>query len=133
MSPSRVAVIDVTPDNEADLLVHDASADDPTTARAISRLADGGYLKQAQIGIFRSVEKATCDDLARAQLAQANAGTTDAEKAPHRTPRRRGTPGRRLTLAILARLCVTSETGGGRQPRRYQPAEVTPNLGLGNG
>ncbi|QIK65165.1 2-oxoacid:ferredoxin oxidoreductase subunit beta [Nocardioides sp. HDW12B] len=61
----------------ADLLVHDAHADDPTPAFALSRLTDAGYLHQAPIGIFRQVERPTYDDQARAQVATAQAGTTD--------------------------------------------------------
>ncbi|GAA1922151.1 2-oxoacid:ferredoxin oxidoreductase subunit beta [Nocardioides lentus] len=63
-----VEVVDVTTDNAGDLLVHDAHADDPTTAFAISRLTDAGYLHRAPIGIFRSVERPTYDDQARAQV-----------------------------------------------------------------
>jgi len=54
-----------------DLLVHDAHAADPTTAFAISRLTDGGALRQAPIGVFRQVERATYDDQAREQVATA--------------------------------------------------------------
>jgi 2-oxoglutarate ferredoxin oxidoreductase subunit beta len=60
-----------------DLLVHDAHADDPTTAFAISRLTDAGRLHQAPIGIFRQVTRPTYDDLARDQLTQASAGVSD--------------------------------------------------------
>jgi 2-oxoglutarate ferredoxin oxidoreductase subunit beta len=70
-----------------DLLVHDAHADDPTTAFAISRLTDAGRLHQAPIGIFRQVVRATYDDLARDQLTQASAGIT-------------GTPDDRLAALI---------------------------------
>ena len=52
----------------SDLLVHDAHADDPTTAFALSRLTDAGVLHQAPIGIFRSVERPTYDDQARTQI-----------------------------------------------------------------
>ena len=51
------------------LLVHDAHSPDPTTAFAISRLTDSGYLNQSPIGIFRQVQRPTYDDLARAQVA----------------------------------------------------------------
>jgi 2-oxoglutarate ferredoxin oxidoreductase subunit beta len=50
------------------LLVHDAHNPDPTTAFAISRLTDAGYLNQSPIGIFRQVERPTYDDQARAQI-----------------------------------------------------------------
>jgi 2-oxoglutarate ferredoxin oxidoreductase subunit beta len=59
---------------EADLLVHDAHSPDPTTAFAISRLTDAGYLHQAPIGIFRQVERSTYDDQARAQIVTAQGG-----------------------------------------------------------
>ncbi len=59
------------------LLVHDARNPDPTTAFAISRLTDGGYLHQAPIGIFRQVERATYDDQARQQISTARTGNDD--------------------------------------------------------
>ena len=55
-----------------ELLVHDATRDDPSTAFAISRLTDAGYLRQSPIGIFRQVERPTYDDQARAQVATAS-------------------------------------------------------------
>ena len=45
-------------------------------AFAISRLTDSGYLNQSPIGIFRQVERATYDDLARAQVATARDAAT---------------------------------------------------------
>ncbi|KAA1428375.1 2-oxoacid:ferredoxin oxidoreductase subunit beta [Nocardioides antri] len=67
------------------LLVHDAHNPDPSTAFAISRLTDAGYLHRSPIGIFRQVERPTYDDLARAQVADAKAkaaqsGGTDADR-----------------------------------------------------
>jgi 2-oxoglutarate ferredoxin oxidoreductase subunit beta len=59
---------------EADLLVHDAHNPDPSTAFAISRLTDAGYLNQSPIGIFRQVERPTYDDQARAQVTTARGG-----------------------------------------------------------
>ena len=56
-----VDVVEVSTDSadggvdEADLLVHDAHADDPSTAFALSRLTDAGVLHQSPIGIFRQV------------------------------------------------------------------------------
>ena len=79
-----VRVVEVTSGNEADLLVHDAHADDPTTAFALSRLTDAGYLNRAPIGIFRQVERPTYDDQARAQVltaSQGTAGTADRQEA----------------------------------------------------
>ncbi len=54
--------------DESDLVLHDAHADDPTTAFALSRLTDAGAITQAPVGIFRQVERPTYDDLARAQV-----------------------------------------------------------------
>ncbi len=67
-----VEVADVDP---ADLLVHDAHAQDPTTAFALSRLTDAGVLTRAPIGIFRQVQNPTYDDLAREQIVTARSGT----------------------------------------------------------
>ena len=53
------------------LLVHDARQEDPTTAFAISRLTDSGYLNRSPIGIFRQVERPSYDDQTRAQVATA--------------------------------------------------------------
>jgi 2-oxoglutarate/2-oxoacid ferredoxin oxidoreductase subunit beta len=50
------------------VLVHDAHADDPGLAFAISRLTDSGQINTAPIGIFRDVDRPTYDDLARDQL-----------------------------------------------------------------
>jgi len=72
-----VRVVEVAGVDESDLLVHDAHADDPTTAFALSRLTDAGVLSQAPIGIFRQVQRPTYDDLARDQIAVASQGTDD--------------------------------------------------------
>ena len=63
-----VKVVQVADVGEDALIVHDAYNPDPTTAFAISRLTDSGYLNQSPIGIFRQVERATYDDQARAQI-----------------------------------------------------------------
>jgi len=63
-----VDVVEVDDSNEADVLIHDAYADDPTTAFALSRLTDSGVVRRAPIGIFRQVERPTYDDLSRQQL-----------------------------------------------------------------
>ncbi|WP_148574042.1 2-oxoacid:ferredoxin oxidoreductase subunit beta [Nocardioides caldifontis] len=76
-----VRIVEVTADNQAELLVHDAHADDPTTAFAISRLTDAGYLHRAPVGIFRQVQRPTYDDLARDQVATASQGTDDRNAA----------------------------------------------------
>ena len=70
-----VKVVTVADVGEDQLLVHDAHSPDPTTAFAISRLTDAGYLHQAPIGIFRQVERPTYDDQARAQIRTAQGDT----------------------------------------------------------
>lgn len=62
-----------------DILVHDPTREDPTTAFALSRLTDLGHLNRAPVGVFRSVSRPTYDDLSRAQLATARAQTGRAE------------------------------------------------------
>ena len=69
------------------LLVHDAHSPDPSTAFAISRLTDSGYLNTSPIGIFRQVERATYDDQARSQIRSSQ------DAAP-------GTPQERLAALI---------------------------------
>ncbi len=82
-------IVEVTGDNVDDLLVHDAHADDPTTAFALSRLTDSGLLHQAPIGVFRSVDWPTYDDQARAQVVTASARAAQ------------GVDGRRAALTSL--------------------------------
>ncbi|MAS55176.1 MAG: 2-oxoacid:ferredoxin oxidoreductase subunit beta [Pimelobacter sp.] len=69
------------------LIVHDAHNPDPSTAFAISRLTDSGYLNTSPIGIFRQVQRPTYDDQARAQIRSSQ------DAAP-------GTPTDRLTTLI---------------------------------
>jgi 2-oxoglutarate ferredoxin oxidoreductase subunit beta len=76
-----VKVVDLADVDSSDLVVHDAHADDPTTAFALSRLTDAGYLHQAPVGIFRQVERPTYDDEARRQVTTARQGTTDRQAA----------------------------------------------------
>jgi 2-oxoglutarate ferredoxin oxidoreductase subunit beta len=61
--------------------VHDSSADDPSTAFALSRLSGAGVLTRTPIGIFRDVERPTYDDDARAQLETAGAGAAEPREA----------------------------------------------------
>ncbi|MFF6998051.1 2-oxoacid:ferredoxin oxidoreductase subunit beta, partial [Streptomyces sp. NPDC008313] len=58
----------VTPENEAQILVHDAHSTSPTTAFALSRLADPDTLHQTPIGVFRSVDRPVYDTLMADQL-----------------------------------------------------------------
>ncbi|MBB5122822.1 2-oxoacid:ferredoxin oxidoreductase subunit beta [Streptomyces eurocidicus] len=64
-------VIEVTPENEADILVHDAHTPSPTTAFALSRLADPDTLHHTPIGVFRSTERPVYDTLMSDQLETA--------------------------------------------------------------
>ncbi|MDT0434039.1 2-oxoacid:ferredoxin oxidoreductase subunit beta [Streptomyces sp. NPDC005840] len=61
-------VVDVTPANEGDLLVHDAHAASPTTAFALSRLADPDTLHHTPIGVLRSVRRPVYDAQMNDQL-----------------------------------------------------------------
>lgn len=73
------------------IIVHDAQNSDPSTAFAISRLTDAGYLNRSPIGIFRQVERPTYDDQARAQVATASEAVAA-----------QGSPEERLTALINA-------------------------------
>ncbi|MFR0359050.1 2-oxoacid:ferredoxin oxidoreductase subunit beta [Streptomyces sediminimaris] len=64
-------VVTVTPQNEADVLVHDAHAASPTTAFALSRLADPDTLHHTPIGVLRSVDRPVYDTLMADQLDSA--------------------------------------------------------------
>ncbi len=57
-------------DNDG-LVVHDATADDPTQAFALSRLADPGTLARSPIGIFRQIERPAYGDLMNEQVETA--------------------------------------------------------------
>ncbi|MFC9431956.1 2-oxoacid:ferredoxin oxidoreductase subunit beta, partial [Streptomyces sp. NPDC056987] len=61
-------VVPVTPDNESQILVHDAHATSPTTAFALSRLANADTLHHTPIGVLRSVERPVYDTLMSDQL-----------------------------------------------------------------
>ncbi|MFC3264702.1 2-oxoacid:ferredoxin oxidoreductase subunit beta, partial [Streptomyces xanthochromogenes] len=63
-----LTVVPVTPENEADILVHDAHQASPTTAFALSRLADPDTLHHTPIGVFRSVDRPVYDTLMSDQL-----------------------------------------------------------------
>jgi 2-oxoglutarate ferredoxin oxidoreductase subunit beta len=64
-------VVQVTPDNEQTVLVHDAHAQSPTTAFALSRLADPDTLHRTPIGVFRSTRRPVYDTLMADQLETA--------------------------------------------------------------
>ncbi|MEW1546711.1 2-oxoacid:ferredoxin oxidoreductase subunit beta [Streptomyces tsukubensis] len=64
-------VVEVTPENESRILVHDAHSASPTTAFALSRLADADTLHHTPIGVLRSVRRPVYDTLMADQLDQA--------------------------------------------------------------
>ncbi|MEO3768499.1 2-oxoacid:ferredoxin oxidoreductase subunit beta [Streptomyces sp. B8F3] len=64
-------IVEVTPSNEADILVHDAHAATPTTAFALSRLADPNTLHHTPIGILRDVNRQVYDTEMAEQLDDA--------------------------------------------------------------
>ncbi|MDX3579240.1 2-oxoacid:ferredoxin oxidoreductase subunit beta, partial [Streptomyces sp. FL07-04A] len=64
-------VVAVTEDNRAGVLVHDAHAASPTTAFALSRLADPDTLHHTPIGVFRATERAVYDTEMARQLDDA--------------------------------------------------------------
>ena len=57
------------------VVVHDAHTDDPSYAFALSRLS-GSDLRYTPMGVFRSVERPTYDDLLNEQVDRARAATT---------------------------------------------------------
>ncbi|MCX0245420.1 2-oxoacid:ferredoxin oxidoreductase subunit beta [Streptomyces drozdowiczii] len=61
-------VVPVTEDNKSQILVHDAHAPSPTTAFALSRLADADTLHHTPIGVLRSVERPVYDTTMADQL-----------------------------------------------------------------
>ena len=69
-SSGALEVVDVETSGTADLLVHDAAASDPSVQFALSRLDDPS-LAHVPVGVFRSVNRPTYDDLAREQVAMA--------------------------------------------------------------
>ncbi|KNB54145.1 2-oxoacid:ferredoxin oxidoreductase subunit beta [Streptomyces caatingaensis] len=64
-------VVDVTPETESRILVHDAHAASPTTAFALSRLADPHTLRHSPIGVFRAIERPVYDAEMAGQLVRA--------------------------------------------------------------
>ena len=54
--------------DEASIVVHDETREEPSQAFALSRLTEPGILRQAPIGIFRRVERPAYDDLVRDQI-----------------------------------------------------------------
>ena len=63
-----LSVVAVTEENRVAVLVHDAHTPRPTTAFALSRLADADTLHHTPIGVLRSVERPVYDTLMSDQL-----------------------------------------------------------------
>ncbi|MFK0172364.1 2-oxoacid:ferredoxin oxidoreductase subunit beta, partial [Streptomyces sp. NPDC090306] len=61
-------VVTVTEDNASRVLVHDAHAESPTTAFALSRLADADTLHHTPIGVLRAAPRPVYDALMSDQL-----------------------------------------------------------------
>ncbi|MFD7814693.1 2-oxoacid:ferredoxin oxidoreductase subunit beta, partial [Streptomyces sp. NPDC059785] len=61
-------VVTVTEENAADVLVHDAHATSPTTAFALSRLADPDTLHHTPIGVLRDTDRPVYDTQMADQL-----------------------------------------------------------------
>jgi 2-oxoglutarate ferredoxin oxidoreductase subunit beta len=78
---SSLKVVEVADVDEADLVVHDAHAAEPSHAFDLSRLSEVS-LARTPIGVFRDVERPVYDDLMREQLERAaetqGAGDPDA-------------------------------------------------------
>ncbi|MFC5215598.1 2-oxoacid:ferredoxin oxidoreductase subunit beta [Streptomyces coerulescens] len=64
-------VVTVTPENESQIVIHDAHSASPTTAFALSRLADPDTLHHTPIGVFRSVDRPVYDTQMADQLDSA--------------------------------------------------------------
>jgi 2-oxoglutarate ferredoxin oxidoreductase subunit beta len=64
---ASLKVVDTADVDQADIVVHDAHADDPSHAFDLSRLAELS-LARTPIGVFRAVDRPVYDDLMREQL-----------------------------------------------------------------
>src|SRR4051812_11573895 len=73
----ELAVVDAEGADPARVVTHRVAAEDPSTAFALSRLDDASMV-HVPMGIFRSVQRPTYDDLVRAQVHGAVAGAGDA-------------------------------------------------------
>ncbi|NJQ06973.1 2-oxoacid:ferredoxin oxidoreductase subunit beta [Streptomyces lonarensis] len=66
-----LTVVDVSVDGTDGVLTHDAHAASPTTAFALSRLADNDTLHHTPIGLLRQVQRPVYDDLMADQMEAA--------------------------------------------------------------
>ncbi|MEO3755993.1 2-oxoacid:ferredoxin oxidoreductase subunit beta [Streptomyces sp. B6B3] len=67
----ELRVVDVTTEGTHGVLTHDAHADSPATAFALSRLADPQTLHRTPIGVLRSVERPVYEERMAEQLEAA--------------------------------------------------------------
>ena len=63
-----ISIGEVTPANEADIVIHDAHAEDPSLAFALSRMSDPVTLSNTPIGVFRSVQREVYDRAVQEQI-----------------------------------------------------------------
>jgi len=68
---SVAAIADV---DEADIVVHDAHATDPTYAFGLTRLSHPETLQDTPIGVFRDIKRPSYDRLVQDQIAKAQEG-----------------------------------------------------------
>ncbi len=80
-------IVDVTPENEGSLIVHDPSHPDPSLSFALSRLSSGPY-EPTPVGVFRSVRRPEYAGEVSRQLANAQdaKGPGDLGKLLHSRP-----------------------------------------------
>ncbi|MEJ5944316.1 2-oxoacid:ferredoxin oxidoreductase subunit beta [Pseudokineococcus basanitobsidens] len=69
-SGGGVEAVDAADADGREVVVHDAGAQDPSQAFALSRL-DGPSMAHVPVGVFRAVRRPTYDDLVREQVAAA--------------------------------------------------------------
>jgi 2-oxoglutarate ferredoxin oxidoreductase subunit beta len=72
-----VVIVDTDEHGSDRLLVHREDAEDPSVAFALSRLSDPVTLANTPIGVFRKVERASYDRMAREQVAAARRRTPE--------------------------------------------------------
>jgi len=75
-----IEAVDVADVDADSLIVHDAHADDPSYAFALSRLDNVGFA-HTPIGVFRSVERVSYDDLMSEQIAAVRSKQGDGDLA----------------------------------------------------
>jgi 2-oxoglutarate ferredoxin oxidoreductase subunit beta len=81
MPDGTLRVVDVAEHGTRRLLVHDAHAQNPEVAFALSRLADPTSLRTTAIGVYRDVHRETYDDLLHEQLKAAAADQGPGDRA----------------------------------------------------